>query len=280
MKVSRIDFKEKTAPQQFLDSIHDSGFAVIHNHGLDIQLFQKNYQDWREFFESEAKFNFPFNKENQTGYLPFRSENSIYQKDLKNLSEFFNYYSWGVVPEPLREQTLRLHQALTRTGEALLRWLDEVLPEAIKQRFSMSLTEMVKDSPKHLLRIIYYPALTGTESPGEIRTSRHEDSNLITLLACPTEPGLQIEDTKGEWQDVSYSNQDLVINIGAQLKLITDGYLPSTMHRVVKPNAQTKANIARMSMPLFMHPSDEVMLTDTLSAGQFWHDFMVNNGIK
>ncbi len=280
MKVSRIDFKAANAAEQFLNSIHESGFAVIYNHGVKVDLIQQSYTDWQKFFRSKEKLNFPFNKQKQIGYAPFRSENSIYQKELKNLSEFFNYYPWGIVPEQLKEQTFELHHMLEKIGETLLSWLDATLPTEVKQHFSMPLANMIRNSKTHLLRIIYYPAITGSETFGEIRTSRHEDSNLITLLACPTQPGLQIEDNQGNWHDVAYTNEDIVINIGAQLKLITQGYLPSTMHRVINPQTHSANNVARMSMPLFMHPRDEVMLDKKITAGQFLHDFLVKNGIK
>lgn len=280
MNVLRINIQAPDAAKQFLESIHNSGFAVIFNHGLEVELIQKNYQDWKRFFDSDEKFKFPLNNEQQTGYVPYRSEYSIDEQDLKNLSEFFNYYPTGIVPNTLKEQTLTMHTALAAAGRKLLNWLDETLPKEITENFSMPLAEMIDDSPKHLLRLIHYPALEGKQIPGEIRTTRHEDSDLITLLPCPTGPGLQVENENGEWQSISYNSEDIVINIGAILQIITKGYLKSTMHRVINPDNKLIQNEARMSMPLFMHPRDEVLIDDNLTAGKFSHDYLVNNGVK
>ena len=67
---------------------------------------------------------------------------------------------------------------------------------------------MIIDSKTHLLRIIHYPPLDGTEEPDAIRGAAHEDINLITLLVAGTEPGLQVQDIHGNWHDVS-CDQDL-----------------------------------------------------------------------
>ncbi len=280
MQVLRVNLKANDAPEQFFTSIKNSGFAVIYNHEIDLTLIQKNYQSWQEFFESEDKFNYALDNDTQTGYVPYRSEHSIFEQNLKNLSEFFNYYEGANIPKNLMESTQAMYQALCLTGKKLLHFLDETLPETITQSFSMPMAKMIEHSNRHLLRLIHYPALQGTQLPGEIRTTRHEDSDLITLLPCPTGPGLQIETQKGQWQTVAYHASDIVINIGAILERITYGYLKSTFHRVINPDDAAIENCARMSMPLFMHPRDDVLIDENLTAGEFLHEYLVKNGVK
>ena len=48
----------------------------------------------------------------------------------------------------------------------------------------------------------------------------------------------------------------ITINNGDMLSLATDGYFPSTTHRVVNPDVNL--NLSRYSMPMFLHPRPDV----------------------
>jgi isopenicillin N synthase-like dioxygenase len=50
------------------------------------------------------------------------------------------------------------------------------------------------------------------------------------------------------------------------LELATDGYYPATTHRVVNPTGEAATPFARMSLPLFLHPADDVVLKDGRTA--------------
>ena len=107
----------------------------------------------------------------------------------------------------------------------------------------MPLPDMIKDSTSHLLRIIHYPPLNGTEQMGAIRGGAHEDINLITLLVAGTEPGLQVKDLDGNWHNVSCDQGSLAINSGDMLHEISGKYFPSTTHRVINPMIRLKIKV-------------------------------------
>ena len=48
----------------------------------------------------------------------------------------------------------------------------------------------------------------------------------------------------------------ITINNGDMLSLATNGYFPSTTHRVINPD--DKLNLSRYSMPMFLHPHPDV----------------------
>ena len=62
----------------------------------------------------------------------------------------------------------------------------------------------------------------------------------------------------GDWIDVSTSHEYIVVNIGDMLQECSDGYYPSTTHRVIYPLIQ---NTSRFSLPFFVHARDEVILS-------------------
>ena len=52
------------------------------------------------------------------------------------------------------------------------------------------------------------------------------------------------------------------------LDLASGGYYPATTHRVVNPTGAA-AHRARMSLPLFLHPADDVVLAEGRTASSF-----------
>ena len=65
-----------------------------------------------------------------------------------------------------------------------------------------------------------------------------------------------------------HSPGQLIVNIGDMLQEATGGYLPSTSHRVATPDAEQPA-VSRMSLPLFLHPRPDVVLSPRYTAGQY-----------
>ena len=109
---------------------------------------------------------------------------------------------------------------------------------------------------------------SGDEEVDAIRAAAHEDINLITLLVSPSAPGLQALDKEGVWQSVPCKKNTITVNIGDMLQECTQGYYRSTKHRVVNPSGDIK-NISRYSMPLFLHPREQVRLSERYTAKQY-----------
>ena len=56
-KIQTIDFKDNNAGKQLSDSLHHTGFALLHNHPIDYNLINDVSKDWGAFFV--AKKNIP-----------------------------------------------------------------------------------------------------------------------------------------------------------------------------------------------------------------------------
>ena len=164
--------------------------------------------------------------------------------------------------------TLKLYDKLVELTSTLLGWIEDQTPDQVKSNFSMPLKGMIKESKRNLLRIIHYPPLDGKEQEGAKRGAAHEDINLITVLVAGTQPGLQVQDTYGSWHDVSSDPGCLAVNIGDMLQEASGGYYPSTTHQVINPGSRI-INESRYSMPLFLHPRDDVRLSKKYTAGQY-----------
>mgnify|MGYP001223091539 CR=1 FL=1 len=271
-----IDMNSVDAPKHFVKSLSSTGFAVIYNHGLDIDLIEKTYSDWRKFFTMKNKNNYLFDYEKQDGYFPFKSENAL-GSESKDLKEFFHIYSWGRYPDEISAHTKSMRYQLLNLGSELLDWLDDYAPHRVRKNFSMKLSEMIKDSGQNLLRIIHYPPVKDKDSDkGAIRAEAHTDINLITILIA--EPGLQVLSQDKKWIDVKLKKNSIVVNIGDMLQECSKGFYKSTVHRVVNPIASK--NISRYSMPLFIHPRNEVILSDKLTAEDYLNARLKEIGLK
>jgi isopenicillin N synthase-like dioxygenase len=127
---------------------------------------------------------------------------------------------------------------------------------------------MIKNSEQTLLRVLHYPPLDGSEEPDAIRAAAHEDINLLTILPAANEPGLQVKGKDGNWIDVPCDFGNLIVNIGDMLQEASGGYFPSTTHRVINPEGSDQTR-ARISLPLFLHPRPDVVLSERYTADSY-----------
>ena len=275
-KIQTIDFNSDNAGKQLVDSLHHTGFVILYNHPIDINLFSSVYDEWGDFFNSDAKHSYTFNPDRQDGYFPFRSENAK-GYSTKDLKEFYHIYEWGKYPENISRKALVLYHELMAIGKDLLEWIDTHSPEKVRSNFSMPLSEMIANSRMNLMRIIHYPPIESDLKDGAIRASAHGDINLITILPASYQSGLQIQMQNGEWMDVRCKPDWLVINTGDMLNECSGGYYPSTIHRVINP---IKNNNSRYSMPLFIHPRNEVKLSNRFTAKQYLEKRLQEIGLK
>jgi isopenicillin N synthase-like dioxygenase len=268
MKVRTVKYGSPGAAREFTQSFLETGFAVLTDHPIPLDLIRQTYAEWEGFFASASKHDHKFEQGKQAGYFPFRSENAkdVAQKDLK---EFYHYYPMRKeLPESTRRFTPELYRRMEDLGRELLQWVEEETPPEVAQHYPIRLSQMVEGGEETLLRILHYPPLTGAEEEGAVRAAAHEDINLITLLPAATAPGLEVKDKAGNWISVACDPGMIIINSGDMLRETSRGYFPSTTHRVVNPRG-AEAKLPRFSMPLFLHPRTEVHLTETLTAGQY-----------
>ena len=280
MNVQNVDYKDKNAQHLLASSLRETGFAVLMNHPIAPERINDAYDAWAEFFASDSKQDWLRDPEHQDGYFPFKSENAKGASE-KDLKEFYHVYSWGRVPDQLNNLTRTLYADLTALGQELLGWLDAEMPADLRQKMTSSLASMMDGSAQSLFRILHYPPLNSDAPSGAIRAAAHEDINLITLLLAGSRPGLEAMDTTGEWHSVSCDPGMITINNGDMLSLATDGYYPSTTHRVVNPDdGDGITNDSRYSMPMFLHPRPEAPLKDGFTADMFLQQRLREIGLK
>ena len=266
--VEVVDYAAADAPERFTRSLHETGFAVLVNHPLEAGLVQGIYDEWLPFFDSDAKHAYRYSEDNQDGYFGPDVSETAKGNSIRDLKEFFHVYPWGRYPTEVSDAALRYAADAKAIGTTLLGWVEDNTPPEVAALFSRPLHEMLTDSARSLLRVLRYPPLRGDEPAGAVRAAAHEDINLLTVLPASNERGLQVRDIAGNWHDVPCDFGSLVVNCGDMLALASGGYYPSTSHRVMNPTGQG-ATRSRLSLPLFLHPADDVVLAAGRTAFSF-----------
>lgn len=273
MHLPVVDFASPTAPEDFCKSLHETGFGVLKNHPLDQAMVQGIYDEWLAFFKSDAKNNYPNDPVKHDGYFSPKVSETAKNHSKKDVKEFFHIYPWGRYPQEVSDAARRYHAQGSQLAATLLRWVEDCSPPDIKARYSMPLPRMLEGSDHTLLRVLHYPPLTGDEEPGAVRAAAHGDINLLTILPAATEPGLQVMGKDGEWHDVPCDFGLLIVNIGDMLEEASGKYYPSTLHRVLNPTGQA-ATKSRISLPLFLHPRRDVVLSERYTVGSYFDERM------
>ncbi len=259
MDVAVVDYTDPDAPAKFTRSLKETGFGVITNHPLPQVLVKYIYDEWLAFFDGEAKHNYRYTSESLGGYYPPDISETAKGNHIRDLKEFFHVYETGVYPKELTNAALKYRQIAKEVATTLLTWVHANTPADVAAGFSMPLPDMMIGSTQSLLRVLRYPPLRGDEPAGAVRAAAHEDINLLTVLPASNESGLQVKEIHGNWHDVPCDFGSIAINSGDMLHLASQGYYPSTTHRVMNPVGES-ATRSRLSLPMFLHPANNVVL--------------------
>jgi len=278
MKLEAIDYHAENAQHLFVESLRNTGFGVLKNHPIQQKIVRSIYDHWQQFFNSKNKDEFHFNADTQDGFFPAEISETAKGNTVKDIKEYFHYYPWGQCPEELKTELQNYYQQASNLAAELLAWVEHNSPSEVSQLFTQPLPDMIKDNQQTLLRILHYPPLKGDEELGAIRAGAHEDINLLTILPAANEPGLQVKSVQGGWLDVPSDFGYLIVNIGDMLQEASAGYYPSTTHRVTNPDGADKSK-SRISLPLFLHPKPEVILSDNYTADQYLKERLRELGV-
>ena len=119
---------------------------------------------------------------------------------------------------------------------------------------------------KHLsvLRFNYYPKHSKTDDCVEISNGiklacdTHVDDSLLTLLYQNNVPGLQVYNKQSDkWEDVSPSNNSILINSGKLLALLTNNRFEPVYHRVLQNYEKRYSVPYFMGIPAHSHVNDK-----------------------
>jgi len=257
-------------------SFREIGFLVIKGHDVSPELQKRAYDKIDAFYKlplaQKESFEVP-GIGGARGYTVFGKEHAKHT-NVGDLKEFFHVG----VELPSDHPLARTKDYPPNVSVPVVPGFDETLRELFNKLRSLGLellqaialdlslnenyfTDQVYFG-NSILRPIHYPPLKGNEHPDAVRSSAHEDINLITLLIGASYPGLQAKARSGEWIPITTENHQIVVNVGDMLQRLTNHRFVSTTHRVVNPPKDSMQNDGsrRYSIPFFVHPVSPMSL--------------------
>jgi isopenicillin N synthase-like dioxygenase len=277
MAIPRISLNSHNLSTQITHSLKETGFVVLSDVPGIPEHLEPAYSFWRSYFGCAQKGLDSAKGNSQAGYFKFGTEKAkdsqIY--DLKEFYHMFFPFSQTLsVPNSKNLESVRyLAHNLNALGIHVLSMIQTEL-ESMQIIPNCNLAQSVIGSTSTLLRALHYPPVDPNTVKNAVRAAAHEDINFITLLPAATNPGLQIKDSNGHWHNVQCEPNDVIVNVGDMLTEATNGFLPSTTHRVVVHKVITSCGPdiieSRYSMPLFVHPRPNTFLSSTYSTAELY----------
>jgi len=240
------------------------GFIILRDHPVSMQLLDEAYRLSAALFAQPEETKQLY-VGGPRGYVPFRTERAK-NRSVPDLKEFWQIGPerdtsrgvteapniWPAQPPGFKQTLLELFGALQDTGRIILEALAPGL--SLPQNF---FAPLIADS-NSVLRLLHYPPVPADADPDSVRAAAHEDINLLTLLVAAQGSGLELLDRDGRWLPVETARNNLIVDSGDMLARLTNDVIPATTHRVVNPQGP---NVSRYSMPFFMHPNNDVLLS-------------------
>lgn len=258
--------------EQLFHGIKDYGFIILKDHDVSKELLEEAYQVLEKFYQLPVAQKLSYVSEmggGQRGYTSFGKEHAK-GSPVMDLKEFWHvgrevpaghafskYYPKNIWPDDsipaFRPVFEKLFSQLETAGIQMMEALTYPL-QVEKDYFAKMVVE-----GNSILRLLHYPPISEGVDPRCVRAAAHEDINFITILPAATTSGLQLKDRDGTWLDIESDYGTLIVDAGDMLSRITNDVIPSTTHRVINP--QDGTNTSRYSMPFFMHPHPESILS-------------------
>jgi isopenicillin N synthase-like dioxygenase len=276
----RFERGDAAARAAVVDGVRRSlatGF-VFTSHDLPEEVIDEAYDKLAEFFsldrETKLRFVAP-GSHGQTGYTDLLVETAA-TAEVADWKEMLNWAEEPPAGHPLR--TKYPH-----------RYRDQVLPEAVVPGITevlMLFHRRINDLQRRFLRVIAvglgahedlfeamlrdgstltralrYPAMAQAPGSEHVWSAEHGDINLITALPRATAPGLQVKTDDG-WIDAVAPQGKVIINTGMMLEQLSNGLIPTGIHRVVAAADQPGE---RYSVVQFCHPTPWTVLSPLAS---------------
>ncbi len=257
------------------------GFLMITGHQVPAELIEQTHRIARQFFSLpiEEKLRSSVTPERYRGYVPPASEGFAYSLDSDtppDLRESFvtgpidvpadNYHAgpegsryfapnlWPPAPPGLRVLWEAYYREMEHVAGALMRIF------ALALELPENFFERKIDRHITIAAAMYYPALSGTPQPGQLRSGAHTDYGSLTMVHTDTDVGgIEVLTPAREWARVPHVPGSFIVNLGDLMAEWTNDRWVSTFHRVGLPGPQ-QTHRDRLSLIFFHQPNYDAVI--------------------
>ncbi|OAY58237.1 flavonol synthase/flavanone 3-hydroxylase [Manihot esculenta] len=254
--IDMSELDEQKLTHLIVDASQKWGMFQIINHGIPDEIMNQFKSVGKEFFELP--------QEEKEVYAKTPGTNSVegygtsLQKEIQGKKGWvdhlfhkiwppsvINYKFWPKNPPSYRKANEEYAKSLHGVVDKLFKSLSVGLGlEETELKEAAGGNELV-----YLLKINYYPPCPRPDLA--LGVVAHTDMSCITILVPNDVQGLQAS-RDGHWYDVKYIPNALVIHIGDQIEILSNGKYKAVLHRTTVNKDKT-----RMSWPVFLEPPTE-----------------------
>ncbi|KAJ5939936.1 hypothetical protein N7516_000104 [Penicillium verrucosum] len=256
--------------KQLYDAVTRVGFWVVIGHGLDDERILRQFSIGNAFFKEDLEEKRSFECNFAEGeYFGYR-ENSrwIGETGVKDNVEMLNIPKaipvWDDVPK---------HRIVRHNYDEIASFHRDLFDKVVRKLFVLMsiILELPEDhlveahaydkrSDDHLRYMIYNTRTQEEWDKAQGYTKGgHTDFGSLTLLFSQHVAGLQIRTSDGEWKYVKPVEGGITCNVADTLSFLTNGFLKSTIHRVVTP-PRDQIDIPRLGLLYFCRPGDDTVM--------------------
>ncbi|KAM5576467.1 hyoscyamine 6-dioxygenase-like [Rosa sericea] len=239
--------------QQILEASQEFGFFQVINHGIPEALMNDTMDVFKEFFElplEEKRASIYSDDPNKVCKLVHSSVNydweevHLWRDFLRHPCEPLEKFMpiWPRKPIKYREHVSKCFTQVKKVALDIL----ELIGEGLGIGSEYFNDELSKETD---IFVNHYPPCPDPSLT--LGITKHSDPQLITILLQGDVSGLQVL-KDGEWIGVEPISNGLVVNIGYQLRIISNGKLKCAEHRVV-----TNSSTVRTTIGFFITPSPD-----------------------
>ncbi|KAF7816889.1 flavonol synthase/flavanone 3-hydroxylase-like [Senna tora] len=256
LQVPVIDFSnpdEEAVIEQVVEASRHWGMYQIVNHGIPSEVIANLQSVGKTFFE------LPQEEKELVSKLPGSVEGygTMLQKELEGKKGWVDHLFHKVWPPSAINHRFwpKNPSSYREANEEYVKYLHGVIDKLFKslgKGLGLEQDEVREavggDNLAYLLKINYYPPCPRPDLA--LGVPAHTDMSALTLLVPNEVQGLQAF-RDGHWYDVKYIPNALVVHIGDQVEILSNGKYKAVLHRT------TVCDQTRMSWPVFLEPPTE-----------------------
>ncbi|KAH7329605.1 putative 1-aminocyclopropane-1-carboxylate oxidase [Stachybotrys elegans] len=256
---------------EFIKAIQEVGFFYVSNHGLTKDEIDTQYaiasKVLGKTYDEKLPYRAALEAGDYNGWKPPATRDLI--PGVKDNFEIYN------IPKFIPEHADRPHPETIKqhwsTIEKFSKYIHDNIVRKLLVIFALSLGlddeewflkkhRYEKSSGDHL-RYMKYHSRSEEENQklGNVWLKGHSDMGSLTLLFRQPVAALQVLGRDGSWKWVRPQTDAITVNIADALQFLTNGYLKSSIHRVVRP-PKDQAHIDRLGVIYMVRIEDDTDL--------------------
>ncbi|KAF3637917.1 Flavonol synthase/flavanone 3-hydroxylase [Capsicum annuum] len=255
--LSDVDANEGKIVKEIAKASKEWGIFQVINHGIPNEVIANLQKVGKEFFEELPQEEKEFIAKNPRSQS-IEGYGTSLQKEVEGKKGWvdhlfhkiwppsaINYCYWPKNPPSYREANEEYAKRLREVVDKMFKSLSLGLGLEAHEMMEAAGGEDIV----YLLKINYYPPCPRPDLA--LGVVAHTDMSYITLLVPNEVQGLQVF-KDGHWYDVNYITNALIVHIGDQVEILSNGEYKSVYHRTT-----VNKDKIRMSWPIFLEPPSE-----------------------